>query len=101
MIATMKYGIGEEVAVPVSPDTVARLSKSTVQEALQALLSGITGDDDGTASMLRDAVSDPRSVVEVKSADGYAPLEHRAAAKAILQGRQSLEIMVSRPHAGG
>ena len=101
MIASLKYGIGREVSLPVSTDTLARLSKETVQEAIQSLLSEVGVDPDGTVPMIRDAVSDPRSVIEMKSAKGYAPLEHQAPAKAMLKGRQSLEILVSRPHAGG
>ena len=101
MFAKLKYGIGQEVTVPMPVDTVNRLSGQSVQEAIQELLAGVGEDPDGTAPVLREAVQDPRSVIEVKSRSGYEPLEGRAPFKGVLRGRQSLELLISRPHAGG
>ena len=102
MIAKLKYGIGQEVSVPVSADSLARMSRQSVDKAIEGLLKEVVDDPDGTAPALRNAVSDPRSVVELKTPEGgYEPLEHGAPIKSVLRGRQSLEIMISRPHAGG
>ena len=100
MVAALKYGIGQEVKVPISTDTVARLSESTLQEALQDLLRD-RPDDGGTALAIQEATSDPRSVIEVKTPDGYQPLERRTPFRDVIQGRADVDLQVSRPHAGG
>ena len=101
MFATMKYGIGEEVTVPLSRDTIADLSEQSVQDALQVLLGRVQKDPDGTAPVLREALQDVRSVIEVKTARGYEPIVNQAPFREMLQGQDRLEVMVSRPHAGG
>ncbi len=97
----LKYGIGQEVVVPVSSDTRARLSRQTVQEGLQALLDHRAEDPGGSAPAIREAAADPRSVIEMKTPEGYLPLERETPLNTILHGRKNLEILVSRPHAGG
>ena len=101
MVATLKYGIGQQVTVPVSTDTVARLSEHSVQEALQDLLDKRPDGGDGTALALREAASDPRSVIEVKAPQGYQPVDRTSTFGNVLAGRTDLDVMVSRPHAGG
>ena len=101
MLATLKYGIGQEMLVPVSKDTVARLSKGSVQEAIEDLLKGPGPDPDGTRPAIQKAVTDPQSVIEVKTPGGYQPVEHKASAGAMFKDREAVEVLVSRPHAGG
>ena len=73
MFATLKYGIGREVVVPVSGDTVASLSDATVQEAIRELLKEVGEDPEGTAGEITDAVENPLSVIEVRTPNGYTP----------------------------
>jgi hypothetical protein len=101
MIATLKYGIGQGVRVPVSTDTLANFSESTLQEALRELLRGVSSDPDGAVPAIQKAVDDPRSVIELKTLDGYEPLERQAPLKTLLRGRSDLELLFSLPHAGG
>ena len=101
MIAKLKYGIGREVVVPVSTDNLVRLSKRTLQEGLQDLLDDVTDDPHRTVPAIREAAADPRSVVEVKTPEGYLPLEQETPLSDVFRAHKSLEILVSRPHAGG
>jgi hypothetical protein len=101
MFATLKYGIGREVMVPVSADMVARFSDRSVKEAIEGLLAQAGLDPDGTVPAIREAVADPRSVIELRTAQGYQALEQKAPAGAILNRRDRVEILISLPHAGG
>ena len=101
MFATLKYGVGREVTVPVSPDTVARFSDSSVKEAIEGLLNGAGLDPEGTVPVIQEAVADPRSVIELRTARGYQALEHKSPARDLLSIKEGVEILISKPHAGG
>lgn len=101
MKATLKYGIGRKVTVPMSKDTVANLSEQSTQKAIEALLESIGVDSDGTVKELKESVRDPRAVIEVQSKGKYQPVQPQAPFKETLQNRQNLELQINRPHAGG
>ena len=101
MVATLKYGIGQEVNVPVMPEQLDRLNETTVRSGLQDLLQGVTDDPRQAVPVLRQATADPRSVIEMKTSDGYVPLERETPFRTLMQDRENLEILISRPHAGG
>ena len=97
----LKYGIGRQVVVPVPVDFLNRLNGHSVQEGIQDLLDHVATDPERTVPVLRDAASDPRSVIEVRTDAGYQPLERTMPLKALLREQKTVEILVSRPHAGG
>ena len=101
MFAKLKYGLGREITVPVTASVVDRFSEGSVKEAIEGLLAEVGEDPEGTAPVIRDAVSDPRSVIELRTGGGYQALEQKGPAKAILSRKDGVEILISKPHAGG
>ena len=98
MTATLKSGIGQALKVVISEDTRAKMSKQSVQEAIQTLLAEVEGPKPVTLSQ---ATSDPRSVIEIKTKQGYQPLDNRGPMGSVLQDNPNPEILINPSHAGG
>ena len=99
--ATLSYGFGQELTVPVHDATMADISRGSIRDAIDALLAEVTNDEAGTAEAIREVVQDPRSVIEMKTESGYQPVLPTTGAGEILDKGVDVAFLVSRPHAGG
>ena len=101
MFARLKSGIGSEILIPVSEDSVTNASDQSIREAVQSLLDQAENPEDGEVERIREAIRDPNSVIEVKTEDGFQPIDGGSAFSEAIQSPEGVEIMVTRPNAGG